>query len=312
MVNECMHQDSRRVTIEVSLVLRLALSPSRTRTTRESLGSLILVSLDTRSGSMPYYFRVQDFNFSVNSDCLTFPDGTSLPLSDPRAFSTISSLWLRSGWDTKYVYSFSWMGRPVIQLPEDLIRIQELIWSSRPDLIIETGVAHGGSLVFYAGILAAMGRGNVLGIDIEIRPKNRRSIESHELAPFVHLVEGNAVEESTIKKVTELVNSLGAERVLVILDSNHSSTHVLEELRVYSGLVSPGSYIVVCDGIMKAVAGAPRTDPSWSWDNPLTAISEFLAENDGFVEIEPEWPFNESLLRERVTYWPRAFLQKVS
>src|SRR5690606_24886939 len=152
------------------------------------------------------------------------------------------------GWDTKYVYSFSWLGRPIIQLPEDMMRIQEVIYSLKPDVIIETGVAHGGSLIFYASLCKAFGKGRVIGIDIEIRPHNRLAIENHELKEYIILLEGSSTDDKIVSQVERMINS--GETVLILLDSNHTKQHVLEELRKYSPLVSVNSYIVACDGIM--------------------------------------------------------------
>lgn len=225
------------------------------------------------------------------------------------AFSAISQAWLRSGWDTKYVYSFTWMGRPIIQLPEDLIRVQEVIYEVKPDVIIETGVAHGGSLVFYASLCKAMDRGRVIGIDIEIRPHNRKAIEEHELFEYITLVEGNSVDERVVSKVKAMVKP--GEKVFVMLDSNHSKQHVLAELNAYSNLVSVGSYIVAADGIMETLVGAPRSSEDWSWNNPKAAAEEFVRTRDNFVIEEPEFPFNEGVITERVTYWPSAFLRRI-
>src|ERR1700752_3020875 len=172
-------------------------------------------------------------------------------LDAPEAFEAISAAWLRCGWDVKYVYGFTWMGRPVIQLPEDMIRIQEVIWRLRPDVVIETGVAHGGSLVFYASLFAAMNHGRAVGIDIEIRPHNRAAIESHPLARFITLIEGSSVDPGTVAAVRATIAP--EEQALVILDSNHSRAHVEAELEAYAPLVAPGSYIVACDGIMAQV-----------------------------------------------------------
>jgi len=235
-------------------------------------------------------------------------DGRELSLADPQAFELISRAWLRSGWDTKYVYGFSWLGRPVIQLPEDLIRIQELIHALQPDVIVETGVAHGGSLIFYAGLCAAMGRGRVIGIDIEIRPHNRVAIEAHRLGPLIQLVEGSSTAPEVVRQVRERIGT--GESVLVLLDSNHSQAHVAAELEAYGPLVSPGSYIVACDGIMQQVAGAPRTQPDWTWNHPISALQAFLAAHPEFEAHEPEWPFNEGVVRQRVSYWPQAYLRR--
>jgi len=235
-------------------------------------------------------------------------EGRELQLSDPEAFELISKAWLRSGWDTKYVYGFSWLGRPVIQLPEDLIRIQELIHALQPDVIVETGVAHGGSLVFYAGLCAAMGKGRVIGIDIEIREHNRAAIEAHRLSPMIELVEGSSTDPAIVEQVRSRIGA--TESVLVLLDSNHSQAHVAAELEAYAPLVSTGSYLVACDGIMQQVAGAPRTEPDWSWNNPISAVHAFLEQHPEFEAHEPEWPFNEGLVRQRVSYWPQAYLRR--
>lgn len=249
-----------------------------------------------------------DFTFSNANSCITLTDGTQIRLDNPEAFSIISEAWLRAGWDTKYVYGFSWLGRPVIQLPEDMFRIQEVIYAIKPDVIIETGVAHGGSLVFYASVCNAIGKGRVIGVDIEIRSHNRRAIEEHRLNHLITLIEGNSVDPDVVRSVSDTIGP--HETVLVLLDSNHLKDHVLAELDAYSPLVSPGSYIVACDGIMKHVVGAPRTEDDWSWNNPISAIEAFLNKNKLFECHEPEWPFNESVLSKRVTYWPKAYLRK--
>lgn len=231
-----------------------------------------------------------------------------LSISDPEAFELISKAWLRSGWDTKYVYGFSWLGRPIIQLPEDLIRIQELIYEVKPDVIVETGVAHGGSLIFYAGLCAAIGKGRVIGVDIEIRSKNKEAIKSHRLSPIIDLIEGSSTATSVVNEVKERIAK--KDIVMVLLDSNHSKDHVFAELEAYSSLVSINSYIIACDGIMKQVTGAPRTEPNWSWNNPLSAIQEFLTLHPEFEIHEPIWPFNESNLDKRITYWPQAYIRR--
>lgn len=251
-----------------------------------------------------------DFSYSSSDSTITLSDGSVIGLNDPKAFSIISEAWLRAGWDTKYVYGFSWLGRPIIQLPEDMLRIQEVIYEVKPDVIVETGVAHGGSLIFYASLCAAIGKGRVIGIDIDIRPHNKKAIEEHRLSPAISLIQGSSVDSVIVDSVKSAIGK--SETVLVILDSNHLKDHVTAELEAYSPIVSPGSYIVVCDGIMKQVTGAPRTQEDWSWNNPLSAIDEFLKGHPEFDCVEPAWPFNESVLTERVTYWPRAYLRRNS
>jgi cephalosporin hydroxylase len=230
-------------------------------------------------------------------------------IGTPEGFKIISRLWLRSGWDNKYVYSFTWMGRPIIQLPEDMFRLQEVIYALKPDVIIESGVAHGGSLIFYSGLCKAMGRGRVIGIDIDIRPHNRAAIEAHELFELVTLVEGSSIERATLKQVRALVRR--DETVLVLLDARHTKEHVLTELRSYSRLVSIGSYIVAMDGIMEQVVGAPRTEPDWAWNNPRQAALDFVHENSNFRIEEPAFHFNEGAITERVTYWPSAYIRRM-
>jgi cephalosporin hydroxylase len=233
---------------------------------------------------------------------------TTFALDTPEAFSIISDAWLRCGWDNKHVYSFSWLGRPIIQLPEDMFRIQEVIYQIKPDVIIETGIAHGGSLIYYASLCKAMGRGRVIGIDIEIRPHNRKAIEEHELFEYISLIEGSSIEQSSVEKLKPLIDS--DDKVFVILDSNHSKKHVLKELEIYSKLVSVGSFIVVSDGIMENLVGAPRSQPDWSWNNPKSAVEFFVKENPDFTIEEPIFPFNEGTIQERVTYWPNAWLKR--
>jgi cephalosporin hydroxylase len=230
------------------------------------------------------------------------------PIGTAEAFSVISKAWLRSGWDNKYVYSFSWMGRPMIQLPEDMLRIQEVIYQVKPDILIETGVAHGGSLIFYASLFKAMGKGRVVGVDIEIRPHNRSAIEAHELMEFVTLIEGGSTNPSVVDQVKQQVKP--GETVMVVLDSNHCKEHVKCELEAYSPLVSPGSYIVATDGIMHWLGNAPRTQEDWGWNNPKNAADEFAARHPEFDHAQPAFSFNEGNITEMVTYWPGAWLRR--
>jgi cephalosporin hydroxylase len=238
-------------------------------------------------------------------------DGTRThPFDSPEAFRLVSDAWLRLGWDQKYVYSFTWLGRPVIQLPEDLLRLQEVIASVRPDVIVETGIAHGGSLVFYATLCKALDRGRVIGVDIEIRPHNREAIEAHPLFELIELIEGDSTDPRTVAEVRGRVAK--GETTMVLLDSNHTKEHVLAELQAYADLVTPDSYLVVMDAIMERLVGAPRSEPEWSWNNPGAALREFLAEDERFVASEPPFRFNEGLVTERVTYWRGGYLRRVS
>lgn len=181
----------------------------------------------------------------------------------------------------RYTYNFTWLGRPIIQLPQDIVMVQELIWRVRPDLIVETGVAHGGSLVLSATILEILGQGEVVGIDIEIRPHNRAAIEQHPLAHRIRLIEGSSVDPLVAAQVAALA---AGKRVMVFLDSNHTHEHVAQELELYSGLVKAGGYLVVFDTGVEFMPPDMYPDRPWGpGNNPLTAARAFLAKNDRFV-----------------------------
>lgn len=230
-------------------------------------------------------------------------------LGSPEAFALVSEAWLRAGWDAKYVYGFTWLGRPVIQLPEDLVRVQEAIYRVQPTVILETGIAHGGSLVFYASLCKAMGRGRVVGIDIEIRPHNRRALEEHLLFDLITLYEGDSTDPELVARIQEPFAP--DETVFVVLDSKHTKDHVRRELELYAPLVSVGSYIVAADGVMGDIVGAPRTEADWEWNNPREAARDFVDANPNFILEQPEPPFNEGVVRDPVTYWRGGWIRRV-
>lgn len=231
-------------------------------------------------------------------------------LYSKEAFELISRQWVRVGWNQKYVYTFSWLGRPIIQLPEDMIRTQEVIYRLKPDVIVETGVAHGGSLIFYASLCKLLGKGKVVGVDIEIRQHNRRAIETHELFPYITLIEGDSTSPEVVQRVRSQCKP--EDTVLVILDSNHSKEHVRKELEAYHPFVSPGSYIVATDGVMRDLHDVPRGAPDWTWNHPAKAAEEFAQSRSDFVLEQPAWVFRESDLTENVTHWPSAWLRRAS
>ncbi len=233
---------------------------------------------------------------------------TSVDLYSKSAFELISQQWLKVGWNQKYPYVFSWLGRPIIQIPEDLIRVQEVIYQVKPDVIVETGIAHGGSLVFYASLCKAMDKGRVIGVDIEIRPHNRRAIEAHELFSLITLIEGSSIAPETVTQVKAQIRA--EESVLIILDSNHTKQHVQQELEAYHALVTTGSYLVATDGSMRELYDVPRGKPEWRRDNPAAAAREFAQQHPEFVLEQPTWPFNESELSENITHWPDAWLRR--
>lgn len=234
---------------------------------------------------------------------------SSLSLYTKEAFEMISQIWLKVGWNQKYPYTFTWLGRPVIQAPEDMLRIQEVIFRVKPEIIVETGVAHGGSLIFYASLLRAMGiAGRIVGVDIEIRPDNRKAIENHLLATDITLIEGSSIAADTVARVKAQVPA--GKKVLVLLDSCHTKDHVFQELEAYHELVTVGSYIVATDGSMKDLYDVPRGKPDWVWNNPAAAAEVFAGKHPEFVLEQPDWLFNESDLTQNITHWPHAFLRR--
>jgi cephalosporin hydroxylase len=237
------------------------------------------------------------------------PQRQVIPLASAEAFALVSKAWLRVGWDTKHVYTFTWLGRPIIQLPEDMFRFQETVWRVRPTVIVEVGIAHGGSLIFSAALCELLGAGRVIGVDIEVRPHNRAAIEAHPLSKRITLIEGNSIAPEIVSRVSAEISP--QDCVMVVLDGCHTLDHVLAELRAYGPLVTPDSYIIAADGIMQDLEGAPRSRPGWSTDNPVSAIDRFIAENDNFVSEEPAWLFNESEgLTQNITYWPSGYLRR--
>jgi len=202
----------------------------------------------------------------------------------------------------KYTYHYSWMGRPIIQLPQDMLAMQELIWRIKPDLVIECGIAHGGSIIYYASLLELQGHGEVLGIDRDIRAHNREAIEAHPMSKRIRMIEGSSVDLRTVEQVREIA---AGKKVIVVLDSNHTHDHVLEELRLYSPLVSVDSYCVVMDTIVEDMPADAFPDRPWGpGDNPKTAVWEFLKDNDSF---EIDYEMQNKLL---ITVAPDGYLRR--
>ncbi len=183
----------------------------------------------------------------------------------------------------EYPYHFTWLGIPIIQFPQDILALQEILWEVKPDLIIETGIARGGSLVFYASMLELMdGDGQVLGIDIQIREENRINIESHPLFKRITMFEGSSTDEPAFEKARNMARN--KRQILVVLDSMHTHEHVLEELRFYSTLVTKGSYLIVFDTVIEDVPDEANEKRPWGrQNNPKSAVREFLEESDEFV-----------------------------
>ena len=216
------------------------------------------------------------------------PEAIARMAADP-ALAGLSKRLFNEACRYRYSYNFSWLGRPIIQFPQDILALQEIIWRVKPDLIVETGIAHGGSLVFSASILELIGGdGLVVGVDIDIRDHNREAIEAHPMARRIKMIQGSSVDEAIVMKVRDLAR--GKQRPLVVLDSNHTHQHVLRELQLYSPLVRKGSYLVVFDTVVEDMPMEAFPDRPWGkGNNPKTAVHEFLQTNDRFrVDKETE------------------------
>lgn len=199
------------------------------------------------------------------------------------SLQNLSRKWLAESSKYEYSYHFTWLGRPIIQFPQDIVALQEIIWTVKPDLIIETGIARGGSIIFYASILELIGgEGQVLGIDIDIRHHNRVEIENHPMFKRIRMIEGSSVDQKIIGEVYKVAQD--KKRVLVILDSHHTHAHVLNELEAYSPLVTLGSYLVVLDTVIEDMPDDFSPNRPWGkGNNPKTAVLEFLKNNHRFV-----------------------------
>lgn len=263
--------------------------------------------------STAYSNAIAEFEQSVGSNIASLRRNTQL--------SAQSMDWMLKTLPHHYSYNFRWLGRPVIQVPQDMVAVQELIWKIRPDLVIETGIAHGGSLILSASMLALLDycdaveadtvldpkatRRRVLGIDIDIRAHNRAAIEAHPMAHRIDMIQGSSIATDVIERVRTI--AAGHERVLVLLDSNHTHDHVLAELDAYAPLVSVNSYCVVFDTVIEDLPAGLYPDRPWDvGNNPKTAVREFLARNHDFVVDED---IEAKLL---ITVAPGGYLKRIN
>lgn len=236
-----------------------------------------------------------------------------------KAFVDLSQQWLQQSMDKKYVYNFDWLGRPIIQYPQDMVAIQDLIWTIRPDLIVETGIAHGGSLILSASMLAMLdmcdaiesgvtldprkSSRKVIGIDIDIRPHNRAAIEAHPMASRIQMFQGSSIDPGVVEQVKQAAQ--GYKKVMVFLDSMHTHDHVLAELNAYANLVSPGSYCVVFDTLVEDMPPQFFADRPWDvGNNPKTATRQWLTEHS---EFSVDQAIESRLM---VTVAPEGFLKR--
>ena len=223
-------------------------------------------------------------------------------------FKELTNRWRQMALERKYMNSFSWLGRPLIQFPGDVMAVQELISAIRPNVVVETGIAHGGSLILSASMLHLnkIADAKVIGVDIEIRPHNRKEIERHDYADMITLIEGSSTDEAVVDQVKSHINA--DDKVLVFLDSNHTHEHVLKELKMYSGMVSVGSYLVAFDTHVEDMPDDYEWEnrPWGKGNNPKTAVHEWLKSNTNF-EIDHD--IEHKVL---ITSAPDGFLQRVS
>lgn len=241
-------------------------------------------------------------------------------LAEDQELARLSSEWLDRSALSRYSYNFEWLGRPIIQYPQDIVCLQELIWTVKPDVIVETGIAHGGSLILSASMLALLDMCDaitndtsldlrtpsrqVIGVDIEIRPHNRAAIEAHPLSRYISMIEASSIEPATIQQVHERARGRGA--TLVCLDSNHTHEHVLAELSAYAPLVTPNSYCVVFDTVVEDMGADAFPDRPWGrGNNPKTAVWQF-------VESHPEFEIDRDIQHKlQITVAPDGFLRRV-
>lgn len=223
-------------------------------------------------------------------------------MSNDKKFKEKTKKWYENSWKYEYQYHFRWLGLPILQFPQDIVATQELIWKIKPDLIIETGIARGGSIIYSASILELIGRGKVIGIDIDIRKHNRKLIEKHPMMKRIKMIEGSSIDKKIINQVCKIAK--GKKKVMVFLDSNHSHKHVLEEMKAYSSLVRKGSYMIVFDTMIEDVPKDYFKNRPWNkGNNPKTAVREFLKKNSRF-KIDKE--IDNKLM---ITACPDGFLK---
>ena len=228
---------------------------------------------------------------------------TTVNLYTPEGRNLVENLWIKVAADQRVMYEPKWLGIQLIQLGADLMAHQQVIWNAQPDLVIETGIAHGGSLILSASILELIGKGEVLGLDIDIREHNRKNIEAHKLSKRISMIQGSSIADDVVAQVKE--RAKGAKSVVVFLDSNHTTEHVAAELEAYAPLVTPGSYIVAGDGAQAYVSDIPRGKPEWKDNNPLVAIHDFL-------KCHPEFEIDRSMEQFGGGSSPDGYLRRIS
>jgi len=252
------------------------------------------MQIDTRQGTL----------------CIEEEDGTERTesLYSAEAFHVMSGVWLKQEWNRLHWQSFSWFGLPIYQFPEDLLRLQEVVVAVKPEVIVETGIWQGGSVLFFATLCRLLGKGRVISVDIDIPDGLRAHIENGPFADLITLIEGDAADPAIVERVHALAGK--PRSALVFLDSDHSKAHVRRELEAYCDLVAPGSYIVAADGVMESLFDTPLGQPEWALDNPAAAAREFVVAHPEFEIRRPPALHGEEHVVEALTYWPDAWLYR--
>ena len=232
----------------------------------------------------------------------------SVPVYSQEGFKLLSSIWLKQEWSQMHWQSFSWLGFQIWQFPEDVLRLQEALATVKPDVIIETGVSGGGSAIFFASMCRLLRRGRVISIDIQIPPAVRQAVEQSPFSDLITLIQGDSASVEVVEQVRGKIGK--EEKVFIFLDSDHSKAHVMRELNAYANMVTPGSYIVAADGVMRSLADTPRGRKEWVEDNPAAAAREFVEKHPEFKIRRPKALFGDQYVVEELTYWPDAWLYR--
>jgi len=254
------------------------------------------ICIDTEKGTLE---RIQS-NGQTNTVQLYSDEG----------FKVVSEIWLKQEWNQLHWQSFSWFGLQIWQLPEDLLRLQEVIAELKPDVIVETGISQGGSAIFFATMCRLLGKGRVISIDIHVSSDVRQAVERSQFSDLITLIEGDSASVEVVAQVKDKIGK--DEKVFVFLDSDHSKEHVLCELRAYSGLVTLGSYVVATDGVMQSLTDTPHGHEDWVKDNPAAAAREFVVGHPEFIIKRPPALFGDQYVVESMTFWPDAWLKRVA
>ena len=252
-------------------------------------------------------------NIDTEQKKLTFKDSKKIKkkysLFNYLSYNILKSFWEEYSWHFKYTYQFSWLGFPIIQLPDDIIQIQEFLFKEKPDFIVETGVAHGGSIIFYSSICKLLKKGKVIGIDIKIRKKNRKLLENSNLKKYFQLIESSS---TSLKTILQIKNIIRNKKTFVILDSNHTCEHVYKELKLYGDILKKGSVILITDGIVDTMKFSPRRLIYNREGGPLIALNKFLKNNNKFKRIKPTYIFNKSYKTKdlKISHFPSGWIIK--